>query len=298
MEHWLGLMLRIWPRPYRIQKPKKIIIIIRIKIKILLNKDAWDLWVCLKWKNEEKEREREEEQQLQQQQQRELQVHPIRSTNWILRSQDRWLAVSPGLSSRSPPFVHGWRAWNPRIPLSMAFSILSLNYSTPRSVIPFKTSPHLQAIGLTKTDRQRTNLETSSQRGPFSVASRKAASISDRIFSNASVSWRGHRLPGTPPRSASSPAAARASSSGKFPGTAGPNSSKFIERVGGGRLLIGDAASAVVPKEGIPGGGGTPYWDPPPCCIIPRLRSSAAASTTVTTTATATATTASTRAKY
>lgn len=132
-------------------------------------------------------------------------------------------------------------------------------------------------------------LETSSQRGPFRVASRKAASISDRIFSSASVSWRGHRLPGTPPRSASSPAAARASSSGKFPAKAGPNSSKFIERVGGGRLLIGDAASAAVPKGGIPGGGGTPYWDPPPCCIIPRLRSSAAAaSSTVKTTATAT----------
>jgi hypothetical protein len=73
-------------------------------------------------------------------------------------------------------------------------------------------------------------LETSSHRGPLSVASRKVASISDRILMSACVSSRGHRLldaPDDPPPpppplpivSSSKPLAAAA------PGTMGANSS-------------------------------------------------------------------------
>ncbi|URE28769.1 hypothetical protein MUK42_18005 [Musa troglodytarum] len=65
--------------------------------------------------------------------------------------------------------------------------------------------------------------------------------MSERILSSARVSCRGQRLPGAPPRSASSPAP-RASSSGNPLPMAGPSSSK--PAAAGGRLLMGDAASA------------------------------------------------------
>ncbi|URD97177.1 hypothetical protein MUK42_30611, partial [Musa troglodytarum] len=110
-------------------------------------------------------------------------------------------------------------------------------------------------------------LETSSQRGALSVASRKVASISDRIFNRASVSCSGHRFPVTPPPplSASSPVA-RTSSSGELPAKAGPSSSKFARGApAGGRLLMGDAASASRP--GI-SGSGIPYCAPPRCSCM------------------------------
>lgn len=62
-------------------------------------------------------------------------------------------------------------------------------------------------------------LETSSQRGPLRVASRKVASISDRILMRARVSSRGHRLPAAPdpPPPPLPPASPSMSSSGSRP---------------------------------------------------------------------------------
>lgn len=137
---------------------------------------------------------------------------------------------------------------------------------------------------------ERRYLETSSQSGPLRVASRKAESMSERICSRASVSWRGHRFPVAPlpPLSPPSP-----SSSGKLPPAApGASSSKFAA---GGRLLKGDGASASggswsgsgpgIPsrcareaggsgENGVISQGGTPYLDPPCCCMPLDLLSS------------------------
>lgn len=68
------------------------------------------------------------------------------------------------------------------------------------------------------------HLETSSQRGPLRVASRKVASMSDLILRSAKVSCLGHLFPLLVP----------ASGTGCL-----MNSSKSA----GGRLLMGDAAS-------------------------------------------------------
>lgn len=112
-------------------------------------------------------------------------------------------------------------------------------------------------------------LDTSSHRGPLRVASRKTASMSERILSKTSVSCLGHRFPDAPPLSVSSPPM----SSGKLPATTPPGSNSSNDDCGGGRLFSGDAASAwicciclgadVGDANGDMSAGETPYCDPP-----------------------------------
>jgi hypothetical protein len=89
-----------------------------------------------------------------------------------------------------------------------------------------------------------TYLETCSQSGPLSAASLKAASISDRILSSASVSCLGHRFPAEPP------AAGRV-----LPAALGSSAA--------GRLLMGDVVPA--PAVGENDGAGMPGCC---CCML------------------------------